>query len=249
MAKIILNHVSVDFPIYGANGRSLKNMAFSALTGGIIAKGAHNVRVVRALDDVCMECVDGDRVGLSGPNGSGKSTMLRVIAGVYEPSNGDVQIQGRLISMLSITQGMNPELTGFENISLRAALLGLGRKQTQSIADEIIEFSDLGEFIKLPLRTYSSGMAMRLAFSIATSIDADILVMDEWLSVGDAEFSEKAKVRLDNMVNKAQILVIASHNPDLINSVCNKKYALEHGKIERLADPVTLVPQSQLAQA
>lgn len=247
MAKISLNQVSVDFPIYGANGRSLKNMAFSALTGGVIAKGAHNVRVVRALDDINMECANGDRIGLSGPNGSGKSTLLRVIAGVYEPSSGEVETQGRLISMLSITQGMNAELSGIENINLRAALLGLNRKQTQMIADEIIEFSDLGEFIKLPLRTYSSGMAMRLAFSIATSIDADILVMDEWLSVGDAEFSEKAKVRLDSMVNKAHILVIASHNPDLIDSVCNKKYALEHGKMKRMPDPAPLVPQPQPA--
>jgi lipopolysaccharide transport system ATP-binding protein len=248
VAKIVLNQVSVDFPIYGANGRSLKNIAFSALTGGRIARGAHNVRVVRALDGITAEFNDGDRIGLAGPNGSGKSTLLRVIAGVYEPSSGYVDIQGRLISMLSITQGMNSELTGFENIGLRASLLGLNRKQTKLITDEIIEFSDLGEFIKLPLRTYSSGMAMRLAFSIATSIDADILVMDEWLSVGDAEFSEKAKIRLDTMVNKASILVIASHNPDLINSVCNKKYALEHGKMSRMPDPVTAstVPHVQV---
>lgn len=247
MAKIVLDHVSVDFPIYGANGRSLKNIAFSALTGGVIAKGAHNVRVVRALDGITAEFNDGDRVGLAGPNGSGKSTLLRVIAGVYEPSSGEIEVQGRLISMLSITQGMNAELSGFENIGLRASLLGLGRKQTKLITDEIIEFSDLGEFIKLPLRTYSSGMAMRLAFSIATSIDADILVMDEWLSVGDAEFSEKAKVRLDAMVSKAKILVIASHNPNLIDSVCNKKFALEHGRMSRMPDPVSLVPQAQEA--
>jgi lipopolysaccharide transport system ATP-binding protein len=218
-------------------------MAFSALTGGVIAEGAHNVRVVRALNDINLELKDGDRVGLVGPNGSGKSTLLRVIAGVYEPRSGEVEIQGRVISMLSITQGMNADLTGIENIGLRAALLGLGRKQKRHIIDEIIEFSDLGEFIKLPLRTYSSGMAMRLAFSVATSIDADILIMDEWLSVGDAEFSEKAKHRLDKMVNKAKILVIASHNPDLIESVCNRKYALEHGRISRNSEVAAHEPQ------
>ena len=249
MAKIVLNKVSVEFPIYGAHGRSLKNMAFSALTGGRIAEGAHHVQVVRALDDIDLVCAPGDRIGLTGPNGSGKSTLLRVIAGVYEPSRGEADIEGHIVSMLSITQGMNGDLSGFENILLRAALLGLGRKQTLTFADEIIEFSDLGEFIKLPMRTYSSGMAMRLAFSIATAVDADILVMDEWLSVGDADFSEKAKTRLDSMVNKAEILVIASHNHDLIDSVCNRKYALEHGKMTRLPDPNTLVPDAQLAQA
>ena len=206
--------------------------------------GAHVVH-----DGLDLEVRRAEIFALVGGSGSGKSTLLRVIAGVYEPSSGDVDIQGRLISMLSITQGMNAELTGFENIGLRASLLGLNRKQTKLITDEIIEFSDLGEFIRLPLRTYSSGMAMRLAFSIATSIHADILVMDEWLSVGDAEFSEKAKIRLDTMVNKASILVIASHNPDLIDSVCNKKYALEHGRMTRMPDPISAstVPHIQVA--
>ena len=235
MAQIILKNLSIDFPVYGSNGRSLKNMAFNALTGGVIAAGANSVQIVRALDEISFECGEGDRVGLMGHNGSGKSTLLRAIAGIYEPTRGSVHVTGSLMSMLTITQGMNADLTGHQNIMLRAALLGVGRKEARRMVDGIVEFSDLGDFIHMPLRTYSSGMAMRLAFSIATSIEADILLMDEWLSVGDQDFSQKAKTRLDAMVSKAKILVLASHNPDLINSLCNRKYTLVHGRITAAA--------------
>lgn len=231
MISIVLNKVAVDFPIYGSSGRSIKNVAFSSLTGGIIARGANNVRVVRALDDISFECLEGDRVGLMGHNGSGKSTLLRAMAGIYEPSSGSIEVRGSIISMLSITQGMNAELTGYQNILLRTALLGLSRTEAARMVDGIADFSDLGDFMDMPLRTYSSGMAMRLAFSIATSVEADILLMDEWLSVGDVEFSQKAKVRLDHMVSKAKILVLASHSSDLVDALCNKKYMLEHGRI------------------
>ena len=229
MARIALNNLSVDFPIYGSTGRSLKNIAFNTVTGGRIASDARDTCVVRALDGITMDLGDGDRIGLTGHNGSGKTTLLRVMAGVYEPSSGSIEVEGSIISMLSITQGISSDLTGYQNIFLRMALLGLSKQNANDMADDIIDFSDLGEFINMPMRTYSSGMYMRLAFSIVTSINAEILIMDEWLSVGDAEFAEKAKERLDKMLERSKILVIASHNPDLINSLCNKKYLLTHG--------------------
>jgi lipopolysaccharide transport system ATP-binding protein len=231
LAGIELKNLTIDFPIYGSNGRSIKNVAFSALTGGRIAKGARDISVVRALSGINMNIRDGDRVGLIGHNGSGKTTLLRVMAGVYEPSLGSINVEGSVISMLSIAQGMSADLTGRQNITLRMAFLGQSKETTKALTDEIIEFSELGDFINMPIRTYSSGMYMRLAFSIVTSINADILLMDEWLSVGDASFSEKARERLDHMLSGAKILVIASHNPGLIDSLCNKKYFLDHGEM------------------
>jgi lipopolysaccharide transport system ATP-binding protein len=228
---IVLDNVCVDFPIYAATGRSIKNITFSKITGGVIANDARKILVVRALDGITFSCTEGDRLGLMGPNGSGKSTLLRVIAGVYEPTAGRIEVNGNVMSMISISQGMHPDLTGYENIMLRMALLGQSKRRALDLTEEIIDFSDLGDFIEMPLRTYSSGMAMRLAFSIVTSIDANILIMDEWLSVGDADFSDRAQARLDNVVNKAKILVIASHNPSLIDTLCNKKIELAHGKM------------------
>lgn len=170
-------------------------------------------------------------MGLSGHNGSGKSTLLRVLAGVYEPTSGSIDVRGRIASLLDISIGMDGESSGIENIYLRGILLGLSKKEIQRKVDEIVDFSELGDFIDLPIRTYSSGMWMRLAFSIATSIDADILLMDEWLSVGDADFVKKAEERLRHIVKKTPIIVIASHSLEVLNEVCNRRITLEGGRI------------------
>jgi len=186
---------------------------------------------VRALDGISFELKEGDRLGLTGHNGSGKSTLLRVLAGVYEPTGGSLSVQGRIASLLDISIGMDPEASGLENIFLRGVLLGLSKADIQKKTEEIIDFSGLGDFIDLPIRTYSSGMSMRLAFSIATSVEADILLMDEWLSVGDADFVKKAEDRLKALVNKTPILVMASHSPEILKEVCSRVMRLEKGKI------------------
>ena len=232
MSLISAKDVIVDFPIYtGTGNRSFKKVLMNAATGGAFAKDAGENIVVRALDKVSFSFNEGDRVGLIGHNGSGKSTLLRVLGGIYEPISGDLEINGRVTSMLSITLGMELEATGLENIYLRGTIMGLRLKQLDKLVDEIAEFSGIGDYLQLPMRTYSSGMQMRLAFAISTCVDADIILMDEWLSVGDAEFIEKAQQRMNGLVSNARIVVIASHDPELIKAECNKVIKLEHGKI------------------
>lgn len=231
MARIAARDIVVDFPIYGSQTRSLKKTFIRAATGGMLARDAAEHVVVRALDGLSFEFQEGDRVGLTGHNGSGKSTLLRVLTGAYEPVSGSLMVRGRVASMLSITLGMDPEATGYENIFIRAAIMGLTPRQTAPLVDEIIEFCELGPYISMPFRTYSSGMAMRLAFAISTSIPGDIILMDEWLSVGDTAFSEKARKRLEHMLDKARIFVVASHDDRLIQRTCNKILRLDHGKM------------------
>ena len=221
----------IDFPIYGAKSRSFKSAVLHAATGGRIAANPGDKFVVRALDHLNFEWREGDRIGLVGHNGSGKTTLLRVVAGIYEPAGGSIEVHGRVASMLSITLGMDAEATGYENIFLRGTILGLRRKQILGLVDEVIEFSELGDYIYMPMRTYSSGMIMRLMFAISTSMQADIILMDEWLSVGDAEFAEKAHERLMRLIGKAKLLVIASHSQEVIRRTCTRVMRLEHGQI------------------
>jgi lipopolysaccharide transport system ATP-binding protein len=236
MASVHAREVTVDYPIYEANARSLKSTVLRAATGGILAEDASHRVVVRALNRVSFDFGEGDRIGLIGHNGSGKSTLLRVIAGVYEPVSGTIHVEGRVASMLNIWLGMNMDATGLENIYLRARVLGMRPSYVDTVAHEIQEFAELGDYIHMPLRTYSSGMQMRLAFAVSTSIDADIVLMDEWLSAGDAAFTEKAQIRLNQMLGRTKILVVASHNEELIRRSCNKVMRLEHGSIAEFHD-------------
>jgi lipopolysaccharide transport system ATP-binding protein len=232
MTIVKASNLVVEFPIYGmSSNRSLKKSLVNIATGGVLAKDAANRVLVRALDGLNFEFREGDRVGLIGHNGSGKSTLLQVLAGIYEPMGGSLEIHGRVTSMLGITLGMDSEVTGLENIYLRGRIMGLTRKQIEERLDDIAEFAGIGDYLHLPMRTYSSGMSMRLAFAIATSADADIVLMDEWLSVGDAEFVDKAKRRLTDMVNNARLVVIASHDAAMIKEQCSTILKLEHGKI------------------
>ncbi len=200
-------------------------------TGGTLAKDASNRVTVRALDNLSFDFQEGDRVGLIGHNGSGKSTLLQVLAGIYEPTAGELSIEGRVTSMLGITLGMDAEATGLDNIYLRGRLMGFDRKVIDDLLEDIADFAGIGDFLHLPMRTYSSGMSMRLAFAVATSVESDIILMDEWLSVGDADFVNKAKDRLTSLVNKARLVVIASHDHAMTANQCNLVIHLEHGKI------------------
>lgn len=231
MANIAARDVVVDFPIYGGKSRSLKSAVMRTATGGLLARDAADRVVVRALDHCSFEFAPGDRVGLVGNNGSGKTTLLRVLAGVYEPAHGAISVSGKVASMLSVNLGMDEEASGLENIYLRGAVMGLRRREIEPLVREICDFSELGEYIQMPLRTYSSGMSMRLAFAISTSVAADIVLMDEWLSVGDASFTKKAQDRLHAVVRQAKILVIASHDEQLIRKNCNRVLRLVHGRL------------------
>jgi lipopolysaccharide transport system ATP-binding protein len=231
MSRISAVDLVIDFPVYGTRSRSLKNTVIRAATGGALATDASDRVVVRAIDHISFDWREGDRVGLVGNNGSGKTTLLRAIAGVYEPVGGTLAVEGRIVSMLSLTLGMESEATGYENIFLRGTIIGLRKPQIVRLVDEVCEFSELGDYIHMPMRTYSSGMAMRLAFAVSTSVTADIILMDEWLSVGDAQFAQKAEERLRKMVGNVKILVIASHSPQIIEATCNRVVKLDHGQI------------------
>lgn len=200
-------------------------------TGGRIGQDAGRHAVVTALDQLSFSIRDGERVGLVGHNGSGKTTLLRTLSGVYAPVSGQLEMHGKVASLLDVSMGLDPDATGFENIYLRGILDGLKPATIRSKIDEIADFSELGEYLNLPVRTYSSGMMLRLAFAISTSVEADILIMDEWLSVGDAEFSAKARKRLDALVGNASILVVATHDPMLISRVCSRRIEMQHGRI------------------
>ena len=236
MAHIIFEHVNIDFPIYNAKNRSLKNKVMQAATGGKVSFGADGT-VIRSLEVVSFEIHEGERVGLVGHNGAGKSTLLRALSNVYAPTAGRAEVVGEIGSLVDISLGIDGEATGRENVFIRGALLGLKRKDIEKRFDEIVEFSELGEFIDMPVRTYSSGMHLRLAFAVATIIRPEILLMDEWLSVGDAAFNEKAEGRLNDLVESSRILVIASHSRDLIEKTCNRALWFEHGKLKMDSTP------------
>lgn len=231
MALIKFDNVTVDFPIYNASGRSLKKRLIQVATGGQLGSDKDGRVVVRALEDLTFTFQDGDRIGLLGHNGAGKSTLLRLLSGVYAPTSGHAEIKGEIGSLIDISLGTDPEATGRENIYLRGGLLGMTRPEINEQMNEIIEFSELGDFVDMPLRTYSTGMHLRLAFAVSTIVRPEILLMDEWLSVGDEGFKLKAEQRMGALVKSTNILVIASHSKELIQHTCNRAIWLEHGKI------------------
>ena len=227
---ISAENLTIQFPIFENSHRSFKKAIFNLSTGGKIGQSA-GYPLVTALDDLNFKFEEGARIGFFGSNGSGKTTLLRVLSGVYAPVKGRLNTIGRIASLLDVSMGLDPDATGFENIYLRGILDGLHPVRIRSKIDEIAEFTDLGEYLNLPVRTYSSGMMLRLAFAISTSVEADILIMDEWLSVGDQSFSAKASLRLEELIGKSSILVVASHDQSLIERICNRKIVLEQGRI------------------
>ena len=232
MISIDLCGVSVDFPIYGAESRSLKKRLLNRRIGSHVSYGARHLVTIHALRDVSLEIRHGERVGLVGANGAGKSTLLRAIAGVFEPTRGRVRVEGRVTALFSLNLGIEADATGMENIVLRGLAAGLTRREIDRQAEEIAEFTELGDYLDFPLFTYSDGMKARLAFAISTAAKPEILLMDEWIGAGDAAFIEKARARLDAMVGDAGILVLASHNRTLLRRVCNRVVTLDRGRVE-----------------
>lgn len=230
MVHLQFSQASLDFPLLGTNAKSLRSRLLPSRVGGVLGNSSRHT-IVRALDDVNLSIQEGDRVGLLGQNGSGKTTLLRVASGVYQPTSGSVNRLGTVGSLIDISLGFNPEATGRDNIYLRAALLGIPKKKIKSLFDEIADFTELGDFIEMPVRTFSSGMQMRLAFAVSTLIQPEILLMDEWLSVGDESFREKAEARLSDVVKQSRILLLASHSRDLIERTCTHAVWLHKGEI------------------
>lgn len=242
MARISLKNVTVDIPIFNSQGRSLKKTVMGIATGGKIGLTEAGRTIVRSLENINIEVREQERVGLIGHNGAGKSTLLRVIGQVYYPTGGLAVVEGKIGSLIDVSLGIDGEATGIENIYLRAALLGIDRKVVNANIDKIVEFSELGRFVEMPVRTYSTGMHMRLAFAVSTMITPEILLMDEWLSVGDEGFQQKAETRLNKLIESSSILIIASHSRGLIEKCCTRVIWLEHGQIVMDGKPDEVCP-------
>ena len=228
-----LDHVHVDFPLYTARGRSLKNRAMAVLGSKVRARieEHHQVITVHSLQDITITLRDGDRLGLVGRNGAGKSTLLRVMSGIYEPVLGHIDIEGSIASITDMTMGMDPEATGYENIVLRGVFLGLTHAEARAQIAPIAAWTELGDALARPVRTYSTGMQLRLAFAVSTTIRPDILILDEMIGAGDAHFIDKAKARLDDLISATSIMVLASHSPSILRQFCNRALLMDQGRI------------------
>ena len=232
MAQIVLNNVVAEFPVYGSQP-SLRNALFGKVVGGVMRRQTDdgNRVVVRALENVTLTVNHGDQLGIIGHNGAGKSTLLRVFAGIYQPSVGTVTIEGRISPLFSTSPGLDLDDTGYENIVTCGLLLGMSRAEIERKLPEIEAFSELSDYLALPTRTYSTGMLVRLGFAIATAIDPEILLLDEELGTGDARFAARAAKRVDSLLGRSSIVVLASHSDDLIRRMCNRAILLDHGRI------------------
>jgi lipopolysaccharide transport system ATP-binding protein len=239
MTHLTAFNISIDFPLYHAESRSLKK----ALLGRVSSRFGQDQKhrpVVQALRNISFSLRAGDRLGLIGSNGAGKTTLLRALSGSYQPTSGSLSMEGKLISLLDPSQGMNMELTGRENIRLRSCYLGLNATDTARLEADVEAFAELGEFLDIPVRNYSSGMVVRLAFAMATAFLPEILLMDEWLLAGDAAFMAKAKERVEGMVKQADILVLASHSAPILAEWTNRLLWLENGEIKADGKPMEI---------
>jgi lipopolysaccharide transport system ATP-binding protein len=228
--KVELVGVSLDYQVYSVRAKSLRNAALNLAVGGKLYKGSGDLTVLRALSGIYFKLDEGDRLAIIGHNGSGKTTLLKVISGIYEPTSGTVDVRGRLTSMIGFGAGLEMEASGLENIRKVGTMHQIPSRLVKQRTDAIIDFAGLGAFIHLPARTYSAGMLARLMFSISTEFPADILVLDEWLSAGDADFRDKAAQRMNEFVSQSNNVIMASHDFDLVRRVCNKVLVLDGGE-------------------
>lgn len=224
---IELKNVSIDYPLEHVDGASLK----SALLSKFSRSRAPEKKFYRAIDDISLTIENGEQVGLVGLNGAGKSTLLRVMSGIFHPSHGTINIRGRVSPLLDFATGFELHHTGLENIRIRLMLLGESKESIAQKIDEISEFSELGEFLDQPARTYSAGMFMRLAFATSTAINPEILIADEVVGAGDAQFAEKAKQRIEKLLSGGRTTVISSHSMGLIRQFCSRVVWLHKGKV------------------
>lgn len=235
MSAITLTDVSLRYPLLGAYTRSLKQSILKKLTGRSAESELETISYIDALKKISFSLKSGDRLGLIGRNGAGKSSLLKTLAGIYHPTTGKIEVRGHVSPLLGISVGMHPLATGYENIRFRCLLHGFNKKKIQSIVKEVEDFTELGRFLAMPIKTYSSGMSVRLSFGLATAITPDILILDEVVGVGDAQFIDKAKARLTNLIESSNILVLASHSDELILKFCNKVLWLDQGSIVKFA--------------
>ncbi len=239
MSKISIDSLSIKFRIYHDRSPSLKDYVANLFR----ANRPQSHSDFWAVRNVSVEFNSGDRVGIVGHNGAGKSTLLKALCRVYSPSEGRVAVSGRIAPLLEIGAGFHPEFTGRENIYLNGAILGYSEDQLRRIEPEVIEFAELEEFIDTPVKYYSTGMYMRLAFSLATAVHPDILVLDEIFAGGDAAFMERATKRMFDMIDQANIMIMVSHDHRLVGSLCNRVIWMDHGRLILDGEPDEVIRQ------
>jgi lipopolysaccharide transport system ATP-binding protein len=227
MAKIELDRVNLTFHVRKERGIRLKDFILKRM----FLPSRNPGMEVRALRDISLKVASGDRLGIIGHNGAGKSTILKLLAGIYQPTNGRRIVEGRISSLFDIALGFEGEANGWENIAFRSYLQGETPSSVRAKKKAIADFSELGDFLDMPVRFYSAGMMVRLAFSIATAIEPEILLVDEVLSVGDLSFQNKARERMREMMAKAHLMVLVSHDLDVLPQMCNRAVWLDHGQI------------------
>lgn len=233
MAQIELRNVKLEYPIYDLNVRSFRKLVTGMIpVGGRLEQVRQQPPAIVALDGVSLRLEDGDRVALLGHNGAGKTSLLKLLAGFYEPTSGSIEVEGRVAALLNLMSGMDSNLSGYENIELCGKLYGLSKQQIAERLPDIAQFCELGSYLEMPVRLYSSGMLLRLTFSICTSIDSEILLLDEWVGAGDERFIKKAQERLSDFVSRSAILVFATHNTEVAKRFCNKAIFLQHGELQ-----------------
>ena len=231
MALISLNQVGVEFIVDAYLSKTLKSTLLQ-----LLRPRKHSPTIIRALHSISLNVGNGERLGIIGPNGAGKTTLLKVIAGIYAPREGGSVIQGRVCPLFEFVTGFEMNANGWDNIRTRALLLGMSPKEIEQKIEEIAKFTNLGEFLNMPVRCYSSGMLLRLAFATSTAVDPEILLLDEVMAAGDAAFIEQAKKRMNDLMKRASILVFASHSLAMLPSFCERTIWLDHGRV-RLDGP------------
>ena len=232
MAYLKFENVTLQYPIYNAKSMSLRNQLVRIGTGGQLSKETTDIVTVTALNNVSFELHDDAAVGLVGHNGAGKTTLLRTMAGIYTPISGKITREGRVTTVIELGAGLDAELSGYENIFRMGILLGASRSDMDNAIPDIESFTELGDFLYMPVRTYSSGMMMRLMFAVGTAVRPEILLIDEMFGTGDAAFQEKAQNRMKKLIETAKIFVFASHSPELIKKYCRRIFTLEHGVVK-----------------
>lgn len=235
MSTISLKNISLHFPIFNAHKFSLRNTLVNKL-GGQLATGDGSLKIVEALKNVSFEAHVGDRIGLIGHNGSGKSTLMRTIAGIYTPTSGVLKVKGKISTLFGTSIGSNEEMTGDENLFLGALLFGRSYRKAKENMEKLREFTELGDYLNLPLRTYSEGMKVRVGFAVATNFEPDILMIDEIFGAGDKDFAVKSQKRIEDLIEKSNTFLFASHSDDLIKRFCNKAILMSHGELKAFGD-------------
>lgn len=243
MSVVTLENVYLSYPIYAADTRSLKRNFIQTFTGGRLGKGQKGPMIVDALQNISFTLQQGDRLGLIGHNGAGKTTLLRVLAGVFEPHAGRVIINGKVSTLLDISVGMQVDFNAYENIKMRVLMNNLSKEKAAALPADIEEFTELGNFLSMPVKTYSAGMGVRLAFGISTAIIPEVLLLDEIFTAGDARFMGKAEKRMENLITQSKVLVMSSHNNEVIEQFCNKVLWLEHGTVKAFGETSAVLAQ------